>query len=76
MLNFFMAGPELVRWELIALGREGPYRLVIHHAQGSIIEYFKTPTAAMLRQAELEELLVAARSGSETAGTTEPSLSL
>jgi hypothetical protein len=27
------------------------------------VEYFETPTAALVREAELEDLLVAARSG-------------
>ena len=61
MLSFFMAGPDLVRWELT--GNTRPYRLTIHHAQGSIVEYFDDVTAALLRQGQLEDLLVAARSG-------------
>ncbi len=63
MLNVFMAGGELVRWELTAVGYEGPYRLTVHHATGSIIEYFPDVTAALTRQGELEALLIAARSG-------------
>ena len=53
-----MAGSELVRWELIALGQDGPYRLSIHHGSGSIVEYFESVTAALLREKELEELLI------------------
>ena len=56
-----MAGPSLVGWELTAVGHNGPYRLAIHYAHGSIMEYFDDVTAALLRQGELEELLVAAR---------------
>jgi hypothetical protein len=63
MANVFMAGPDLVRWELTSCGDDGPYRLVVHHAHGSIVEYFQTPIAALVREAELEKLLVAARSG-------------
>lgn len=63
MTNVFMAGPDLVRWELTSCGDEGPYRLVLRHAQGSIVEYFQTPTAALVRETELEELLIAARGG-------------
>lgn len=63
MSNVFMAGPDLVRWELTSCGDDGPYRLVIRHAHGSIVEYFQTPTAALIREAELEELLIAARGG-------------
>jgi hypothetical protein len=63
MLNFFLAGPDLVRWELTALGAHGtgPFRLVIRHAGGSIVEYFESVTNALLRESELEELLTAAR---------------
>ena len=63
MANVFMAGTELVRWDLTACDDDGPYRLVIQHAHGSIVEYFKTPTDALLREVELEELLIAARGG-------------
>jgi hypothetical protein len=63
MSNVFMAGPELVRWDLTACGDNGPYRLVIRHAHGSIVEYFQTTTDALVREAELEELLIAARGG-------------
>ena len=59
MLNFFMAGPEMVRWEL-TVDSNGPFRLTVRHAQGVIVEYFKSPSSALLRQAELEDLLIAA----------------
>lgn len=61
MSNFFMAGSDLVRWELTSLGADGPYRLTMHHARGAIVEYFQTTTAALAREAELEDLLIAAR---------------
>ena len=61
MSNFFMAGSDLVRWELTSLGARGPYRLAVHHAQGSIVEYFGDPMAALSREAEIEKLLMAAR---------------
>lgn len=63
MLSYFKAGPDLVRWELTTLGHTKKYRLTIHHAQGSIVEYFDDVTTALLRQGELEALLIAARSG-------------
>jgi hypothetical protein len=63
MSNVFMAGPDLVRWELTSCGDQGPYRLIVRHAHGSIVEYFESPTAALIREAELEDLLVAARGG-------------
>jgi hypothetical protein len=61
VLSFFMAGPEMVRWELTAMESDGPLRLVVRHAQGVIVEYFNTSAAALLRQQELEDLLIAAR---------------
>ncbi len=61
MANCFRAGSDLVRWELTALGYDGPYRLAIHHANGSIVEYFENVTEALLREEQLEELLIAAR---------------
>ena len=63
MSNVFMAGPELVRWDVTACGDKGPYRLVIRHAHGTIVEYFHTATDAIDRETELEELLIAARGG-------------
>lgn len=63
MPNFFMAGPDLVSWDLTAVGPQGsgPFRLVIHHAAGSITEHFDTVSGALIRQSRLEALLVAAR---------------
>jgi hypothetical protein len=61
VINFFMAGPEMVRWELTAVESNGPYRLTVHHAQGVIVEYFETSAAALMREHELEDLLIAAR---------------
>ena len=71
MLSVFMAGPDLVRWELTNVaGHVGHYRLTIHHAHGEIVEYFSDVTTALIRQAELEELLVAARSGGGRSDTS------
>jgi hypothetical protein len=61
MTSFFMAGPDFVHWQLTAVEQAGPFRLTIHHAQGVIVEYFTDSTAALLREQELEGLLVAAR---------------
>ena len=60
MLNFFMAGPEMVHWSLTAVEADGPFRLALHHSHGVIVEYFNSPSSALLRQAELEDLLIAA----------------
>lgn len=67
VLSFFMAGPDLVRWNLVAVESSGPYQLTLHHANGVIVEYFKTSAAALLREQELEDLLLAARGHSQTA---------
>ncbi len=56
-MHMFVAGADVVRWKLIALTPEGPYRLTMHHPRGSIVEYFKDPGAAMNRETELQELL-------------------
>ena len=56
-----MAGPDFVHWQLTAVEQAGPFRLTIHHPQGVIVEYFNVSTAALLREQELEGLLVAAR---------------
>jgi hypothetical protein len=61
MSSFFMAGPDFVHWQLTAVEQAGPFRLTIHHPQGVIVEYFNDSTAALLREQELEGLLVAAR---------------
>lgn len=61
-MNIFLAGRDLIRWEVTALNPEGPYRLVIHHARGAIVEYFQGIDAALTREAELEALLVVAGS--------------
>jgi len=63
MSNVFMAGRELVRWEVTACGADGPYRLTIRHSHGTIVEYFQTVTDALDREAELEDLVIAARGG-------------
>jgi hypothetical protein len=70
MMNCFMAGPDVVSWDLLALGRAGPYQLIVHHAHGAIVEYFADVTDALLRQGELEELLIEA--GSESRLSRDP----
>jgi hypothetical protein len=69
MLHFFRAGPDLVRWELTQVERGGSCRLAVHHAQGTIVEYFSTSAMAIRRVQELEELLVRARGFDDPAAT-------
>jgi CheY-like chemotaxis protein len=75
VLNFFMAGPDLVTWDLTALGGrgEGPFQLVIQHATGRITEHFESVTTALLRQAQLEAMLVTARAASPNEACVMPS---
>ena len=63
MANFFLAGPELVRWDLEIVEATGFHRvrLSVHHMHGSIVEYFESTREALLREQELENLLIAAR---------------
>jgi hypothetical protein len=61
MANCFMAGSELIHWELTALGQDGPYRLTIRHSAGTIVEYFAGVPEALVREEQLEALLIAAR---------------
>ena len=53
----FVAGADLVRWDVTALTPEGPYRLTMHHPRGSIVEYFKDAATALSRETELQALL-------------------
>jgi CheY-like chemotaxis protein len=63
VLNYFMAGQDLVTWNLMAVGRRGvgPFRLVVDHGAGCITEHFDTVAGALAREGELEALLIAAR---------------
>ncbi len=67
MLSYFVAGADLIRWEVLAVEAHGPYRLMMHHPHGVIVEYFETAEAALGRERELEELLIAARTDVRTA---------
>ncbi len=61
VINFFMDGPDLVRWELTQADASGACRLAVHHAHGVSVEYFSTAAMALRRVQELESLLAAAR---------------
>jgi hypothetical protein len=69
MANYFIAGSEIVRWDIVALGVDGPYQLTVRHSSGSIVEYFTTAAAALGRERELETLLIAARGIAHGAST-------
>lgn len=64
MQNYFFAGNELVHWDvqLVRSKRASHVRLAVHHARGAIVEYFHSTEAALGRERELEDLLIAARS--------------
>ena len=59
--SVFSAGQELVRWDVAAIGSEGPYRLRMYHAGGAIVEYFRSVPAALQREQELEALFKGGR---------------
>ena len=61
VLNVFAAGRELVRWEVTAIGPEGPYRLSVYHSGGVIAEYFESVSAALERERALENLFTGGR---------------
>jgi len=65
MSNFFMLGSERVRWEITAVGPSGPYRLAIDLGPaGTVVEYFDDPTAALLREADIEAVLTQTQTSS------------
>lgn len=59
MTNFFLAGSDLVRWEIVTLGSSGPFKLSVQHGKGTIVEYFTSSDAAVRREQEIEALLLA-----------------
>jgi hypothetical protein len=61
MVNAFAAGPEMVRWEVTAVGVHGPYRLGVYHSGGAIVEYFRNVSQALQRERELEDLFTQGR---------------
>lgn len=60
MSNIFMAGSDVVRWEIVSLGNAGPYKLSLVRPRGTIVEYFTSTDAALRREQELEALFLAA----------------
>jgi hypothetical protein len=62
MQNYFIAGNEIVHWDLEIIGAKNRHlKLTVRHGQGSIVEYFNSAEAALRRERELEDLLIAAR---------------
>ena len=57
MTNFFLAGQDVVRWDVTAVEALGPFRLTIHHPAGTIVEYFHSVSAALAREQAIEDLL-------------------
>ena len=55
MVSFLNLGPYVnVRIELTAVTPSGPYRLEVDHPTRTLVEYFETPLAALVRHAEIE----------------------
>ena len=58
MVSFFNLGPySNIRIELTAITLTGPYRLEVGHPARTLVEYFETPFAALVRHAEIESAL-------------------
>jgi hypothetical protein len=58
MVTSFNLGPYTnVRVELTAMTPSGPYRLEVDHPAKTVVEYFETPFAALVRHAEIESAL-------------------
>src|SRR3954471_18644462 len=58
MVSFFNLGPYAnIRVELTAVTPTGPYRLEVDHPAKTLVEYFETPFAALVRHAEIESAL-------------------
>jgi hypothetical protein len=69
-MNFFLAGRDLIRWTVeIVDATAGTHhvRLTVQHPRGSIVEYFPSTEAALRREHDLEDLLIAARGFDGTA---------
>ena len=61
MLGFFVAGSDLITWELTAEDPPAGYRLAVRHSLGVIVEYFQDVNVALCREQQLEDLLIASR---------------
>ncbi len=62
MVSFFNLGPYAsIRVELTAISPTGPYRLEVDHPARTLVEYFDTPFAALVRRAEIESALTGLR---------------
>ena len=57
MESFFQVGPDIVQWSLRAITPAGPYRLEIQFPGVPMIETYTALTGALLRIAEMEEVL-------------------
>jgi hypothetical protein len=60
MVNFFMVGSDVVRWEVTSLG-DDVCRLTVTHPNGTIVEYFRMAAGALERQKEIEALFLGPR---------------
>ncbi len=60
VVNFFMVGSEMVRWEISAVGTD-KCRLMVTHSNGTIVEYFSTSAQALDREREIESLFFKSR---------------
>jgi hypothetical protein len=61
MVNFFMVGSSMVRWEINCVG-EDVCRLTVTHQNGTIVEYFRKAAQALDRQREIEGMFLSSQS--------------
>jgi hypothetical protein len=64
MVNFFLVGSDMVRWEINSVGHD-ICRLTVTHSNGTIVEYFRTAAQALEREKEIEALFLGSRGDSE-----------
>ena len=58
MVSYFNLGPYTnVRVAIEAVTPNGPYRLEVNHPAKTLVEYFDTPFAALVRHGEIESAL-------------------
>ena len=62
MLTLFMADPDAVRVTISDVGRQvRAVPVADEHAEGELVEYFPDVTKALLREGEIEDLVITAR---------------
>jgi hypothetical protein len=58
LIDVASSSPHLVRWEIEATTSSGPYTLSTCFPSGRLVQIFDRASAALARQAEIQEMLV------------------